>query len=88
MCTQTDRNTERSFEEKGTDSQGKKQKAEREREMEMDADEGREGGMWERRWRGERQHCCSVNSLSLPHLFLSHTHTHTHQNRCRMQKSY
>lgn len=44
--------------------------------------------MWERRWRGEgdRQHCCSVNSLSLTHLAKTHTHTQTHQNRYSMQR--
>lgn len=66
-CIKTERNTERSFEEK--DSEGKNDK--------WDGCRGTEGGMRKRNWRGERdrQHCCSVNSLRDASLSLSHRHT-------------
>lgn len=49
----------------------------REKKKKRDGCGTREGGKWEREWRwrleGDRQRCCSVNSLSLTHF----THTHT-----------
>lgn len=67
----------------------------RERVRERDGYGWKEGGRTcERQWGGEgdRQHCSTVNSLSLSHLTRTHKHTHTqtesqtHQNRHSMQR--